>query len=731
MVVQHNLQAMNASRMLGITTRNVSNATEKLSSGYRINRAADDAAGLAISEKMRKQIRGLGRASANAEDGISCVQTAEGALAEVQDMLQRMNELCVQAANGTNSVIDRQYIQDEIDQLISEVDRVAETTKFNDMYLLKGDEEKEARIIYITNYSITYTRNIVSNAQGENALPYKVNYTGNNNIYIISNDIFSASFGDPMTADKIQKGDDITQYMAYLDSDNKADATLDVSKYASFINVGLNSVVLDGKNGLVNSELPTSSSISKYMYDLSTNGIDDTVRANRELYVYDTKTSNITRVCVGNEMTDFLNQDNTMNDRYRLVDILSASKDKVASAAGISGISNTTMEIVRYTGNSGTAFYVDENNPSNISTIQLKKGQDITKLYYENANNSWAYVPVKSAIESGDLFGQYITGVYQQSFTYYENNIKYISEPLGPFIATMPPTFTNRATGIDGSTRRFRSTTIANAYDGNAFVVEPASAISKSTFPTSGTSQRVMESVLGGEAFSWTDKDVEIDTSLQKLYDADGNEVSAVALHKYFDENGKYKGGLFSTSQARAIDEVFANTNSQAYKNIAAGGITPLCIETYITQSSTQVNGDLDFTLHVGADSDRTNKIDVDVKSLTAAGLGIDKLASYNIGIVDTTGNNATDAIDVIAEALTKISIQRSSLGATQNRLDHTIKNLDNVVENTTASESKIRDTDMAEEMVRYTNNNILQQAGQSMLAQTNQSNQGVLSLLQ
>ena len=164
MIVQHNLQAMNANRMLGITTKSASGSTEKLSSGYRINRAADDAAGLAISEKMRKQIRGLDQASENAEDGISCVQTAEGALAEVQDMLQRMNELMVQAANGTNSETDRLYIQDEIDQLISEVDRVAETTKFNETYLLKGDEFKPTTSVYMTNYSVTYTKNDTKNS---------------------------------------------------------------------------------------------------------------------------------------------------------------------------------------------------------------------------------------------------------------------------------------------------------------------------------------------------------------------------------------------------------------------------------------------------------------------------------------------------------------------------------------------------------------------------------------
>ena len=140
MVVQHNMQAANANRMLNVTTSAQSKSTEKLSSGYKINRAADDAAGLTISEKMRKQIKGLDRASTNAQDGVSSVQTAEGALTEVHSMLQRMNELATQAANGTNSKdSDRQAIQDEIDQLTTEIDRVSETTKFNETYLLKGD----------------------------------------------------------------------------------------------------------------------------------------------------------------------------------------------------------------------------------------------------------------------------------------------------------------------------------------------------------------------------------------------------------------------------------------------------------------------------------------------------------------------------------------------------------------------------------------------------------------
>ncbi|MCR5108023.1 MAG: flagellin [Lachnospiraceae bacterium] len=142
MVVQHNITAMNSNRMLGVTTSAQAKNTEKLSSGYQINRAADDAAGLTISEKMRSQIRGLTQASTNAQDGISCVQTAEGALGEVEDMLQRMNELSIKSANGTNTTDDRFAIQKEVAALCQEIDRVSTSTNFNTLNLLNGSFEK-------------------------------------------------------------------------------------------------------------------------------------------------------------------------------------------------------------------------------------------------------------------------------------------------------------------------------------------------------------------------------------------------------------------------------------------------------------------------------------------------------------------------------------------------------------------------------------------------------------
>ena len=382
MVVQHNLTAMNSNRMLGVTQNSQAKSTEKLSSGYKINRAADDAAGLSISEKMRKQIRGLTQASSNAQDGISAVQTAEGALTEVHDMLQRMNELAVKAANGTNSSDDREYIQNEVDQLVSEIDRVAETTKFNETYLLKG-----------------------------------------------------------------------------ADSAPKAIAT-----------------------AVLGSSVPTS----------------------------------------------------------------------------------------------GTA-------------VTLTAG---TEFGFE-------------------LDGTTANYTYKSDYT---------------------------ATDLAGDATKFN--------DAYAFASKINELVGKDTAAAKAAN---IASVTVGET---------------------------------------------------------------------ASGVPTL---TFWAKETA-----LSLDLHVGADSASTNKINLSIDSMDAKGLGV-----HGLKVDGSDGTKATAAIDTIKEAIQKVSTQRSSLGAVQNRLEHTINNLDNVVENTTSAEASIRDTDMATEMVKYSNNNILAQAGQSMLAQANQSNQGVLSLLQ
>ena len=217
MVVQHNMQAMNANRMLNITTGAQSKSTEKLSSGYRINRAADDAAGLTISEKMRKQIRGLDQASTNAQDGVSAVQTAEGALTEVHSMLQRMNELAVQAANGTNSKeSDRQAIQDEIDQLTTEIDRVAETTKFNEIYLLKGDNAS-TKNVYMKGHDAGLKGTLTDSAK---SATFVMDTLKEGDKYKIAGKEYTIG---------IDKGDIVTAIQKYEKADNEI--TIDGSSY--------------------------------------------------------------------------------------------------------------------------------------------------------------------------------------------------------------------------------------------------------------------------------------------------------------------------------------------------------------------------------------------------------------------------------------------------------------------------------------------------------------------
>ena len=410
MVVQHNLTAMNSNRMLGLTTKSQAKSTEKLSSGYKINRAADDAAGLSISEKMRKQIRGLTQASSNAQDGISAVQTAEGALNEVQDMLQRMNELAVKAANGTQAENDRSYIQNEIDQLVTEIDRVSTTTKFNESYLLKG-----------------------VNADG--------------------------------TAAKL---------------------------------------------------------------------------------TYKTAKGNITDI-----------DENTGKKEYAL----GTAADKTVTNKGTYKVA--TVEVL------GKTYGL----VTDIKDADKAGGQTLSE---------------KDALDDA------------------------------------------KATATDG-------------------------------------------------AFATQDELLaQIKEDLNK---AGAGDIKSISV----DKDGK------------VTVEAFADLNAS-----------------------------LNFSLHVGADSTEDNKIDVDISMMSARGLGVN-----GIQVSGNDDTNATAAIDTISAAIQKVSTQRSALGAVQNRLEHTINNLDNVVENTTSAESQIRDTDMATEMVKYSNNNILSQAGQAMLAQSNQSNQGVLSLLQ
>ena len=498
MVVQHNLTAMNSNRMLGINTKSQAKSTEKLSSGYKINRAADDAAGLSISEKMRKQIRGLTQASANAQDGISAVQTAEGALGEVQDMLQRMNELAVKAANGTNSEDDRSYIQNEIDQLTTEIDRVAETTKFNETYLLKGDKS------LANEHSFSYKA--FKTAQPANAT---FNTDGGTSITL------TYAAGDAITSE---------------------------------------------------------------------------------------------------------DQQNEVND------LLKSLRDQGASVT---------------------------------------------------LTSSWA----KGAAKQTDTYTLSLNGAAADKYTV-------------------------NATATDGEFEIKNST-------GKTLLKLTADGATAPTLKEGDADKTQKATII---ATSITAAEATVSTA--KYYDKDGNEISANALNKYFDATTNDAGVTTVSKRADAptLHDAVGNKLVGARWDAAKDNVSAL----------NDVLHSLSLTLHVGADATDNNQITMNIASMSAKGLGVNGLK-----VDGNDDSNARTSIATIKEAIQKVSTQRSALGAVQNRLEHTINNLDNVVENTTSAESQIRDTDMATEMVKYSNNNILSQAGQAMLAQANQSNQGVLSLLQ
>ena len=652
MVVQHNMQAMNANRMLNVTTGAQAKSTEKLSSGYKINRAADDAAGLSISEKMRKQIRGLDQASSNAQDGVSAVQTAEGALTEVHSMLQRMNELAVQAANGTNSESDRQSIQDEIDQLTTEIDRVAETTKFNETYLLKGNVDGTESDIKVNAHDAGLKGNLIDNgntaefalskelANGDKVTIAGKEYTIGSNASKTGTDGY-ATYNDVKDV-KLSAGDSVTT--------NNGTYTL-VDKIAA-----ANNWEADTKFTITDEKGNTT----EYTVAAATNIAQGKIAATD----------------VPDLLKDHLaNPDHkvTMTAYKATGGAAVAVNAEVVSALGTNEKSMVTLKNKNVEGfATGTA---DDGGLAGVATDvkSVTVGGKETIITAKKPVSASDIADVVGSMRAGDKLKVGTTDIEIADKTDVQNGKYTVADALKAI----------------------------NVNEGDMDTVEFAIQTSNTNGIKALTDKGITNSDLNTAGNAVT-----VVGSTQSTSNA--NTITAAeAYQKMADELQKASSiGTDNGKEAKV-------TNQEN------GKFT-------ITKGTAKVTDALSFSLHVGADADMTNKINVDIESMSAAGLGI-----KGLNVKDDTGIAATYAIDAIADAVSKVSAQRSALGAVQNRLEHTIANVDNVVENTTSAESRIRDTDMAETMVEYSKNNILAQAGQSMLAQANQSNQGVLSLLQ
>ena len=651
MVVQHNLRAMNSNRMLGLTANVQSKSTEKLSSGYKINRAADDAAGLSISEKMRKQIRGLSQASLNASDGISAVQTAEGALNEVQDMLQRMNELAVKASNGTMSEDDRSYVQNEIDQLVTELDRVAETTKFNESYLLRGTDETVTKTLNAHDAGLA--GKLTANGDGTSTFALEKALEDGDKITIAGEEYTIGS--TTANTDGYKKIDDLKDEAFSVGDSVKAS---DGKTYV------LTDKAINGAGGI------TLATDDKVTID----GVEYTVAANTSLSA---ATPTLSVADAGLKITEalqtgkeaYLTYTNAARGIYA-----AQSEVKVQFVTALESADDNT-EISSLGVNADTSLTVDE-FLKDTNAVNQAAGLEAGNVVTLNGTSieATAEEPV-----SMDTVKEVIKQLKYDKDTP-ANSDKFKIGTVEYTIAEETD-LTNNVLSVDDALALIKD---KNTVNFSAITSAEGEAALKLAGLVEGDDYTVVES---------------------KAVVSDGNVISKTDAYKMIAEE------LANASSIGADEAATVTSNN-------SGSFT-------ITQGTIEVKGALTFGLHVGSDADMTNKISISIDSMSAAGLGVKGLK-----VDGTDSTNATYAVDAILDAIQQVSTQRSALGAVQNRLEHTIANLDNVVENTTAAESQIRDTDMATEMVKYSNNNILAQAGQAMLAQANQANQGVLSLL-
>jgi flagellin len=611
MVVQHNLSAMNSNRQLGITTGIQAKSSEKLSSGYKINRAADDAAGLAISEKMRRQIRGLTQASANAQDGVSLVQIADGALHEVHDMIQRGNELAVKAANDTLTSIDRTYINSEIQKLKEEIDAIGGKTTFNEIKIFPPDGAaiEEA----------TPAQKELANKIATEMIPTAMSQ-------ILAK--LSGSLGGKLdalaAANPTDYGMDLS--ISYIDGPNNT---------LAYMQAGFH-----GYNGALDLFASESLLMKVDSADFSSANISDSLRQSLE--------STIAHELMHGVM------DVTLPEGMFRDDTADAAKGNfpkwfVEGSAQLVGggfTSGWNWKIADIVGGSGS----DADKQTAIQ--KYLKTKTVEDDVYGHGYLECAYLCQLAS-------GQELTNVTQGSLLAGANKI---------YNALM---------------------------DGEA------------DYPHSSF-ESVIETEIG-----------------KRLSDA-----------LYDINNGTSDGGAFVLSLAKASqpgDEsgfvgagsiVAASLNSSFVLGETVTDPQALYVKNVDAKAAKEDDDKTILYLQVGSETSAPNEIAVKRFAMSAAAIGVGETKTL-------TRTDALEAITQFKGALINVSTMRSYYGAMQNRLEHTIKNLDNVVENTQSAESRIRDTDMAAEMVRYSNNNILAQAGQSMLAQANQTNQGVLSLLQ
>lgn len=837
MRINNNIQALNAYRNLSANQTTMSKHLEKLSSGLRINRASDDAAGLAISEKMRSQIRGLAVAERNALDGISLIQTSEGALAEVHSMLQRMRELAVQSSNDTNTNVDREGIQKEVAQLINEIDRISANTEFNQLDLLNGARSsneiygtEDVKITSPTN-NVKVTAGIPANTAAQYTVAVKagenqtIDFGADNGASTNKLKVVYASSGAAGDATAAIAGDTITITLGTAATDNTA-AKVQVALRGlnlTGLNVDSTKITVTGDvTGVANAAaltapakvatLPTTLGQDKKASNDALNitmSDDINITANLTHRDYDGSVGKTAHDLAKDIKDQLIGVDTNVN-KLEYVNIDLTNKAVINGTVGHATTTNALANLATGTlvaGDtitvtvSGTAFTLTGTDlaaagnpltPENLVSALKNAANGATKLS--------DVADLKIGTDGKLTVSTYATGATSTvsiatagaAAAALQTALGMTASPLtgtaGTGTASTPATYTafftkNLAVGdvvvINGRTYKAGDTTAVPPVPGD-FNIGSGATVDDQVLSLHNNLLAAINSDLGSN-YSATLTDGKIvltensknigkgtlpsftvdraETLYMKFYNdptaANFNALAKTAkpgslidkVNNLTSQQLMSKGYPDSSdlSKAKFLSDIVAGTNKfdVKYDDIKQKFSIKSNYKLRMDEEKSTAAQSLGMTnlfkgldLQIGANIDQIMNVNVGDMSSSSLGSGArDKDGNYiNKTLKDVQIKNsesANEAFRLIDQAIKQVSDQRSSLGAYQNRLEHTVTSLGATRENLTAAESRIRDTDMALEMSGFTKDNIINQAATAMLAQANQLPQGIMRLLQ
>lgn len=652
MVVRTNTMAINAQRQLNLNNNKVSKSLEKLASGYKINRAGDDAAGLAISERMKAQIKGLDAASNNSQDGISLVQTAEGALNEVHDMLNRMVELATKAANGVYTESQRANYNDEMTQLKSEINRIADSTNFNSLKLLDGTMGLNTSGFNVGDAVAatdgTINLNPTDIKVGSQATTFqKPKFT----IDLKDLAITTAGNGGDTTVSLSFAGQ---TWSTTITGGAATDATAFATAFVT--EMKKNDVTIGGAVFKAADIASTNGEIT-FTYDEATNG------------KFNQATADAFNAAVGGPVSVAV----TANAGNAVVNTnIAHGTTKVTTAVGeeAAGRAELTIDL---------SNAVKQGN-------RIKIGDIIAVIQTEAGN-----APAVDAGKNEVLID--VSGVAED---------KRVQEAVNKISAQ------NKAAG-DFKMSAVGATKIHLDQTANSTLVLDSEALVKNQVSGTSTPTNASRTITVNSDAVKNGDSINVNGTRYTITDTQTNKANEV-----------YVANLGKTATSADIAQALgAKIGAQA--SVKDGAITVSAANA--TDAAPAVLGG-GLTLQVGDTYEDFNILNVSASDMHTAALGLD-------GVDITTQTAAGESINIINAAIDSVSKTRAGFGALQNRLEHTINNLDTTSENLTAANSRIRDTDMAKEMMEYTKMNVLVQSAQAMLAQANQQPQSVLQLLQ